>query len=518
MDLAERVCIPGLDRRRFLQQALGVSATAAIAGTVGCFAPRPELRVLASRRPLPKPFAANLQLPPVLRPAIGQDGIARLGLTAQSGEMRIFPDAATAVRGYNGIFPGPTIEVQEGQRLLLLLENRLDQAVVNHLHGGNTPASSDGFPTDLIAPMRAGDAIPRLEDCMAAARGNGWQVFEYPNTQRGTLLWYHDHRMDRTGLQVWEGLVGAYLLRSPSEAALGLPSGEREVLLVLTDRSFDEHGQMSYPMGSGGSMVAEAYMGGVLGDVQLVNGVPWPRLNVPTGQMRLRVLNASNARAYELELDRDMPAGYQFAQIGSDGGLLDRPQFPRRIHLAPAERVDLLVDFAGCAVGTPIHLVNVAERGAMQRVLRFVPTEKVSEKARVPDALSSDALPSAGQGMVERSFDFRYDRVKREWTINGHPYDASQVLARPKLGTTEIWHLRSDFSHPVHLHLVHFAVMSHAGRRKAADAGWKDTVSLFAGEEATIVVPFTGHRGRYVFHCHNLEHEDMRMMGNFEVI
>jgi spore coat protein A len=411
------------------------------------------------------------------------------------------------------------IEAQSGRRLQLLLINDLDEPIVNHLHGGRNPPFSDGFPTDLIPPLPAGVTAPSPQDVPPGTAGEGWRSFDYPNQQRATMLWYHDHRMDFTGRQIWQGLVGTYILRDEEELSLHLPSGDRELVLVLCDRSFQGNGQLHYPVMRADGMLDENYMGGVLGDVLLVNGIPWPTHQVATGLYRLRLVNASNARDYTLELDRSMPVGYQFAQIGTDGGLLGAPIHRRQIHIAPAERVDLLVDFTGCELNRPIRLLNVSDSGQVGQIMQFVPTRPVRETLSLPAMLSSTAEPPAPRpGMVERTFEFKYSRLKKIWTVNGLGFDPNRMDARPRLNATEIWHLRSDFTHPIHLHLVHFGILQHTGNPTVADIGWKDTVNLVAGETSTIIVPFVGFTGRYVFHCHNLEHEDMRMMANFEVV
>jgi spore coat protein A len=150
--------------------------------------------------------------------------------------------------------------------------------------------------------------------------------------------------------------------------------------------------------------------------------------------------------------------------------------------------------------------------------MQFRVSRAGKDESAVPARLSSVEELSAERAATSRSFDFVYQRRTGSWTINGKPFDPDRMDARPKLGTTEIWTLRTDFSHPLHLHLVHFQVLSHSGRPAPGDAGLKDTIDLLPGEAARILVPFDGYRGKYVFHCHNLEHEDMAMMGNFEVV
>ncbi|HEV2446827.1 MAG TPA: multicopper oxidase domain-containing protein, partial [Candidatus Sulfopaludibacter sp.] len=200
-----------------------------------------------------------------------------------------------------------------------------------------------------------------------------------------------------------------------------------------------------------------------------------------------------------------------------DGGLLDKPAAHRTIRIAPAERFDVIVDFSRYRVGSSITLLNEAAAGGQGKIMRFDVTRQERDDSAIPQKLSPLDFPDARSAVTTRVFDFSY-RGMRGWLINRKPYDPSRMDAQPKLDSTEIWRLQTDFNHPLHLHLVHFQVLSHSGRPGPYDAGWKDTIDLGPGQAADILVRFSGHRGRYVFHCHNLEHEDMAMMGNFEVI
>jgi spore coat protein A, manganese oxidase len=478
--------------RRDIVRLAGASLMAPWAG---CVRPRPEAKLLPSSIPLPKPFDATLPVPPVAMPVRRDSAGEEYEITARAADVRILPGLTTRIWGHDGIFPAPTIEARRGRRVSVRLRNQLPAPIVSHLHGGRTAPASDGYPTDLVAPGTE-------------------RVYVYENNQPAATLWYHDHRMDFTGPQVWRGLAGFYILRDEAEERLGLPSGAREIPLMICDRSFGADGSLEYP-----SMDAELkvpgiameYMGGVLGDVILVNGAPWPRLEVANVRYRFRILNASNARRYELALDPMPAGGAAFVQIGSDGGLLGAPVEHRSLRIAPAERFDVLIDFSKFRVGSSVILAD-GGRG----ILRF-------DIARAERDDSAIRLPETGESREERpaatrDFDFSYDRSRHSWLINGQPFDPSRMDARPRLDSTEIWRLRTDFSHPLHLHLAHFRVLSHSGRPLARDGGWKDTIDLGPGEVATVLARFRGFRGRYVFHCHNLEHEDMAMMGNFEVI
>jgi len=473
----------------------------------GCIRARPEERLLPSLAPLPKPFAVDLPIPPVLR------GADVYQITAAPATVRILPGIDTQIWGYNGIFPGPTIDARRSRRVCVTIRNRLPVPIVTHLHGGRTAPESDGYPTDVILPP--GGFPLHMHDPLARI-ANGAREYVYENDQRAATLWYHDHRMDFTAPQVWRGLAGFYLLRDDEEDRLPLPRGDRETPLMLCDRSFEADGSFRYPARDPSlrepPAVIDAYMGGVLGDVILVNGAPWPRFEVANVKYRFRVLNASNARRYELALE---PFG-QFIQIGSDGGLLTAPVQHSTVRVAPAERFDLIVDFSKYRVGSSVELVNAAVSGPTRRIMRFDIVRSEHDESQIPAKLSELADP--GPPVLTRDFDFSFDRLHNRWMINGKPFDPARMDARPRLGSTEIWRLRTDFSHPLHLHLVHFRVLSHDGRPGPYDSGWKDTIDLGPGQGASILANFGGYRGRYVFHCHNLEHEDMAMMANFEVI
>ena len=482
-----------------------------------CLRGRPQPRLLLSRAPLPRAFEAALPIIPVLKPTRTDSSTDYYEVVARPGAASVLPGLTTGIWGYNGTFPGPTIEARRGRRVSLRLRNTLPVPIVNHLHGGHTPPESDGYPTDLILP--SGYSPPPMHDSRARI-AHQEREYVYPNEQRAATLWYHDHRMDFTAPQVWRGLAGFYILRDDEEAQLPLPREDKEIELLICDRSFDADGSFLYPSLDtslrGAAGVSMDYMGGVLGDVILVNGAPWPKLQVANTRYRFRILNASNARRYELALD-PAPGGASFVQVGSDGGLLAATVAHRSIQMAPAERFDLIVDFSRYKVGSRVTLLNKAASGAQGQIMRFDVTRDERDESVVPQKLSRVGFPDRANMAATRVFDFSY-RGMRGWLINRKPFDPSRMDAQPKLNSTEIWRLQTDFNHPLHLHLVHFQVLSHSGRPGLYDAGWKDTIDLGPGQAADILVRFSGYRGRYVFHCHNLEHEDMAMMGNFEVI
>lgn len=514
--------------RRTLLGALGVG----VLGMTGCAALTTERAgaPLRSALPLPPRFAVPLPVPPVAKPVRGDT----YELVQRPAQVEIIPGTRTEVWGYDGIFPGPTFDVRSGRPVRVRVVNKLPVPTSTHLHGGVTPAEFDGYPTHLVVPDELGDRYVPAHGASPGHAGHaatGWRltpnqfVHEYPLDQPAGMLWYHDHRMDFTGPQVYRGLAGMFIVRDEVEDALPLPRGDREIPLLICDRAFAADGSFRYPsvdpdlLGEPG--VTGPHHQGVEGDVILVNGAPWPRLEVAAARYRLRILNASNARRYDLWLDPPPPTGAAFTQIGSDVGLLARPAPRDRIVLAGGERTDVVVDFGAYPVGTQVVLRNRLGTGATADVLRFDVTRRARDDSAVPDRLADLETLQPGQAVRRRKFDFRLSGPGEhgaKWLVNGHPFDPDRVWADPRLGTTELWTLTSDFHHPVHVHLGHFQVLDrNGGPPRPEDAGWKDTVDVRPYEVVRILIRFTGFRGRYVMHCHNLEHEDMAMMANIDV-
>jgi spore coat protein A len=480
-------------------------------------------QLLKSTAGLPEPFTVPLPVPPVLRPARVDADTDYYEITQRVGQAEILPGLRTEVWGYNGIFPGPTIVSRRGRRTVVRHHNELSVPVVVHLHGGKTPAEHDGYPTDLINPVGGGHTgTGHTGHGSPHGAAEGVRDYVYPLDQPAATLWYHDHRMDFTGAQVYKGLAGFHLLHDAEEEALPLPAGERDVPLMITDRSFAEDGSMAYPALDpslrGEPGVAGDFMSGVLGDCVLVNGAPWPVMEVTNTRYRFRLLNASNARRYRLALDPAPPDGPSFAQIGSDQGLLAAPVRHDRLQIAQAERFDVIIDFSAYAVGDEVTLVNQLSKGGAANVMRFVVARKGTDDSAIPAKLADIRPLSRSEAVVEREFTFRRGGAEHNgitlWTVNGTPFSPDHIAAEPELGTVELWKLRAqNVPHPIHIHLAPFQVQGSG----PYNSGWKDTVDLGNGDQAEVLLKFDGYRGKYVFHCHNLEHEDMMMMANFQV-
>jgi spore coat protein A len=472
---------------------------------------------LTSGLPLPTPFTVPLPIPPLLRPARTEGNVDHYEITQKKAHAEILPGVRTEIWGYNGIFPGPTLSTRSNRQIVVHQQNRLDVPVVVHLHGGKTPPESDGYPTDMIMPPGGwlGAAHPN------GAMTTGSRDYTYPLAQPAATLWYHDHRMDFTGPQVYRGLAGFHLIHDAAEDALPLPGGDRDIPLMICDRAFNADGSFQYPaldptLRDRPGVTAD-YMDGVLGDVILVNGAPWPTLEVSNTRYRFRLLNAANARRFQLALDPPPPSGRAFTQIGSDAGLLGAPIGHDQITIAQAERFDVIIDFGKYPVGTRITMLNKLATGGAGKVLQFHVVRAAADDSSIPGALVPYETLGRDAASRTRKFDFN-QHGDDGWDINGKVFDTGRIDARPKLGDVEIWHFDGDAHHPIHLHLAHFQVLSRNGHSPGEfDHGWKDTVDLESGHEMEVIARFTGYRGRYLLHCHNLEHEDMGMMTNFQV-
>ena len=516
-----------LSRRAFIGAGVvaGIGLGVGIPYLLGSSASTSTGNLLQSERPLPKPFTLPFRVPPLLEPTHSDSEADYYEITQRVAAATILPSATTLIWGYNGMFPGPTIMSRRGRPAVVTHTNELPVPTVVHLHGGRTPQESDGYPTDFVFPvdrsyMNQHTPMDHDMDAMAGDTSNGQRAYRYPLDQRATMLWYHDHRMDFTGPSVWRGLAGMHLVRDDEEDALGLPSGPRELPIMIADRSFAADGSFAYPSVDRTLMmrpgVRPPFVAGVLGDVMLVNGTPWPVATVDRASYRLRFLNACNARRLDLRLG-PQPGG-ALVQIGTEGGLLAAPLRHEHFELAPAQRVDLIVDFSSYQPGTRVTLFNDFGDGNMSQVMSFVIGQTADRPYVVPDRLSDFEALSPAQAVARRTFRFQTGDVNHErgWLIDGQPFSPTTIAAAAKLGTVEVWRLLADFHHPVHLHLNPFQVLSRGiGGPGAFDAGWKDTIDLRPSEEASIAVRFEGYAGKYVFHCHNLEHEDMSMMANF---
>lgn len=479
-------------RRRVL-----VMGAACIAGTAVA---RAQAQREAQARISRMRFQVPLPVPPVLAPAWSDAEADHYEIRQRERRVEIFPGASTTVWGYEGLFPGPTIRASRGRKVIVRHTNELSHPTVVHLHGAVVPSDSDGFPTDII-PSGAS------------------KTYTYPNEQRAATLWYHDHVMHHTGRNLYMGLAGMYLLDDDEQRAMNLPSGEYDIPLVIQAKQFMQDGSMVYDAGFTGVLGAKS-------NTILVNGAPSPRFEVAARKYRFRILNASNATPLRLALSSGQP----LVQIGTDWGLLETAVASSTIPLSMAERVEIIIDFGVYTPGTSIVLRNLKGSGAMSEIIRFDVGRRESDDSEVPQRLCTIERLVPEQAAATRRFVFKgsgaFETPPLVWTINGKHFDPDHPIATPRRGDVEVWQLVNRNAlfvlgrlHPVHVHLAPFQILDRNGRAPAAhERGWKDTVALERGEEARVVIQFKSYRGRYILHCHNLEHEDHAMMARFDVI
>lgn len=447
-------------------------------------------------------FSAPLSFPGVMT--------SSFSMTAKSNTAALLNSQSTSVLGYATGILGPTIKVNTGASVSIPFQNQLSEATNIHWHGLLVPANMDGHPKDLVN---------------SGANFN----FNLPIDQRAGTYWYHPHPHGTTAKQVFMGLAGFFIVNDAEEQALNLPSGDQELLLVIQDKRI-KNSQLNYAPTMGEVMT------GYTGEYILVNGSNAPFHNVATRYYRLRVLNGSTARVYNLALSDNQA----FDVIGADGGLLAQPVSVTSLMLAPGERADILVSFKSYAIGTEVFLVNKTFNGGAQgkqefKIMKFVVNQQVNDSFVKPGQLSTiQPLPASSavktrimkiKGMMEGNGNMNMGGMGSGMhTINDKVYDLNRVDETVKAGDTEIWEFdnsEGDEIHPMHIHAVQFQVLSRTGGRGAliaTEQGWKDTVLVMSGEKVRVIMTFPQKKGLFVFHCHNLEHEDDGMMLNFEIV
>jgi FtsP/CotA-like multicopper oxidase with cupredoxin domain len=355
-----------------------------------------------------------------------------------------------------------------------------------HNHGSHTASADDGQVTGASFLFEPGQT-----------RTYTYEAIENGENERGAMQWYHDHRMGETGMNVWMGLTGLFIIDDPADPAT-LPSGSYDLPLVIADRQFDENNQIQYFYDPAG----------VAGDKVLVNGVYEPYLDVADRKYRFRILNGANARSYIFTLS----TGEAFTQIGTESGLLPAPVARTAMDIGPAERLDVVVDFAG-KLGQELYLMDAYQ---MVPLLKFRVTQSAIDTSAIPATLRSP--PDIGQPTLTRNFSF--DFTSNHWTINGLTFDPNRIDARPVLGTTEKWVFTNPTGtiHMVHIHDVDQQCVSRDGGPCYPWETMKETWSVAPGETLELKLKFTDHIGKYMLHCHILEHEDDGMMTQFEVV
>lgn len=432
------------------------------------------------------PFQVPLRIPPVLKPRTsgGRDFYVT---TMRKSRVEILPGKQTLAWTFDGQFPGPTIKARRNREVVVKRVNCLDRPTTTHLHGGKVAPSSDGQPTDLIEP-------------------GGSKNYYYPNEQDAATLWYHDHTHHNASRNNYMGLSGLYIIEDPEEDELNLPKGRYDIPLVFQDRSFRRDGSFKF----------RDNHNNVFGKRYLVNGRPRPFHKVANRKYRFRLLNASNSRAYTFSLDSGAP----LVQIATDGGLLPASAPVASIQLWPSERAEVIIDFSAYPVGTKLVLQDSSGGLTTPRPLvQFIVDREEADNSSLPMALRPiERLTGDGP---EREFDLRFNFNKDRWEINGKAFDPNRIDLKPQLGKTEVWTFRnsSSMAHPMHVHLGRMQVLERSNKAlDPSDLGWKDTVRVDPAATVKVAIRFEGYTGRYMFHCHNLPHEDYSMMGQLKVV
>lgn len=554
-------------RREVLATGAALGAGAAFLSAAGPARARPVLRSPPTTPflvPLPvytpKAPVAALMPPPGRLPSGQEAGRAAHQRSADFVPKKLYelqvkplqhsfhPELPTQTMwGYDGMLPGPTFVAYYHEPVVVRIVNKLpanhvgygSPEISTHLHNAHCGSESDGFPGDYYSETKRGPTLTapgKYKDHLYPNVYAG--VDQYPATRgdpREALgtLWYHDHRFDFTAQNVYKGLAGFYLLfdeidsgneNDPNPKALRLPSGvgSYDIPLAIQDRQFDSGGYVAFD---------QFDTDGLLGDKTCVNGKIQPWFKVERRKYRFRLLNASLARFYEFYLVSGS-AEQPFTYIANDGNLLPKPLSMTKIRIAPAERADLVIDFANYPLGSKLYLVNRLEQlegreptgrllAAGTQVLRFDVDDEppVPDASRVPAALRE--LPPINMAEVVRTREWRFDRVNGVWTVNGKLFDMDHPAATVKRGTAEIWVLRGsgEWHHPVHLHLEEFRILSRNGVAPPPhEQGRKDVAVVRHEEEVRIFVRFRDYLGKYVMHCHNLTHEDHSMMLRFDIV
>lgn len=422
-------------------------------------------------------------------------------LTAAPGTAELRPGSLTDIYGLNGSYLGPTIRVRNGDTFAAQLRNRLaDEDLILHWHGLFAPEAMDGHPHYAIGPGENYD-------------------YSFPIFQRAATCWYHSHTDMMTAPQVYKGLAGLFIIHDDEEQGLGLPAGEYDVALVIQDKRVTDDFQFEY------KPTSVDKMRGWQGDTILVNGTPDALLSVAPTLYRFRLLNGANARVWKI----GFADGRSFHLIAGDGGLLDAPIEVDSFFLPPGARAEILVDFSGDAPGAQPLLQSLeyesgesvpgTRQGKPADLIGFPVERPGNSGGSIPQTLST--VPRLEPAAAVRTRNFMTHMFDGRHAINDLVFEMMRIDFEVPMGELEMWEFfnPSQQIHPMHVHGVHFQVVSRNGSPQVMpeERGWKDTVLLFPYDRVQVLLRFDAYPGMFMLHCHNLEHEDDGMMMNFRV-
>ncbi len=509
-----------MNRRNFIRStALGIGGVSLYAA--GNFSGLVQARAASTDT---DPFRRTFFVPPVEEGK--RDGNqVNFDLNIAPGISNFIGDLSTPTMGINGAYLGPVLRAKRGDRVSFTVKNSLTEKTTLHWHGFVLPARMDGGPHQVISP------------------GETWNP-EFDLIQPGATYWYHAHTHELTGKQVYHGLAGLFIVDDDVNLNSGLPVdyGVDDVPVIIQDRKFNEDGTFQYL----GSMMDR--MQGMKGDTILVNGVVTPTFKANRPLLRLRLLNGSNARIYNLAFHDRRP----FIVMAGDGGFLSRPDKIQTLRLAPGERAEILVDMSNGSdailINSPIKESSGRDSNAMMgNMMRMMdePDKAFSiMKIEAPTSVErikfirppsyeftadwANAVPAnkrrfqlemqMGPGMMMSTMP-----GGSPFSINGDSMDMDVINLRVKSNTFEIWEISNDsmLPHPFHIHNTQFKILARSNRAiTAAETGLKDTVLVYPREKVRLLIPFLAYSDPdrpYMYHCHILEHEDGGMMGQFTV-
>ncbi|MDP2450090.1 multicopper oxidase family protein [Polaromonas sp.] len=547
-------------KRRQLFQFAGVAAVAAAGGAAWMYYGSPRSEALAGGPFRHYPFdpvaADNFQQKLFIPVGSGPFGVldvaGPLKIRATAASFPLLPGRESPFLLYQTeqagkAYQNPILRIESGARFTASLDNALQEPTIIHWHGLHTPAAMDGHPASTIGP-------------------GGRYAYDFKVNNRGGTYWYHTHAHELTAEQAYHGLASFFLVDDDDQRrvskALDLQLGVTDLPLVIQDKQFDAQGKLLYKPGAHEAMM------GWLGDIVLANLTPNAVQAVTPRTYRLRLLNGSNARIYRLAFVKGNKA-LDFTVIGTDGGLIEQPETVREAFLAPGERLDVLFDAGQARPGEDIFLRSLtfdamenegpaAGPGGMPamsgmgmgqmmasmsssrlplglefNILKLSVTAGERVVAKLPATLSQ-VKPIATSSATQRKIELSMGQMR--FLINGYTFRMDEIAFEVKRGAVEIWSISNPtlgMPHPMHIHGFSFQVLERIGSppqvaamarfgqgRTVSDLGWKDTVLVWPGETVRVAIDFAhDYPGdqTYVFHCHNLEHEDGGMMINFRV-
>ena len=447
-------------------------------------------------------FANELRIPLLAEPRVDGDGRKVFDLELELGVSELLPGKETATWGANGPHLAPTLRASRGDEVMPRVVNGLgEETTTIHWHGMHLPAAADGGPHQTIAP------------------GQTWSP-SWTIDQPAATLWYHPHPHPETEDQVYRGLVGMFILDDPEADRLALPGdyGVDDIPLIIQDKKLEDDGSLDFSKGP----ISPT---GLLGDEILVNGTHDPHLEVSAERVRLRLLNASGARIYDIGFGDDRG----FDLIATEGGLLEAPQAMERIQISPGERAEIVAEFEPDEevvlrsyepdLGTNFWEERFAGGDDSFDLLEIRAADQLAPAPEVPERLVTQKPLAENEAVEVRRFE-----LSGQGSINGRSMDTTRIDEVVEVGTTEVWEVNnaSGTPHNFHTHDVRFRVLEYAGHSPPAHLkGLKDTVYVPPNETVRLVTEFSDYTDPelpYMFHCHVLQHEDRGMMGQYTVV